>query len=1034
MKKGFNRRSTGGIAVIMIAFVLTILFSVGYAFYSNSKTGDSNVSESGMSSSGGGIQNEVGRSGSAEGEAVCRIGFEAIDSDSDEEALFAAAQKRIDENRESEVYVPRLYKDRDEGSQGPFTNDLMPTIAWGAVEEMPFRLELATDENMDTLFFRAIGTGTSVEIPAGVMASGRRYFMRLSTVSEKGEWSEWTEPDWFVVDERYLGMDAVSAHHFPFGKIANHNLVREVSNRLHLVFGALIRDRREIVYAFSDDDGESWTMKRLPRLNKSLKVINPSLALDEKRGLLHIAWGEYRRFPGNLVHSIVDISGEPYVKRQAEIVSTEETKYCLCTMSTMAIDSEGTVHAVWQIGRNPCTCEIAYANNRNGWGEASILHSVHGNGVGPNLCIDASDRIHVMWEGGQYRWSEDGGGSWKPSLNDAPLQMFADLETENLRPRFCAMASFPGSDRIIAMTAAEDIIRNEKNEPEWASNLNVHSLWMRDVVDGVPQARRLVYSINDARIVTLEESKKNHVGVHFMLFPSVSTSASGEIAVVWQEMKVKSTGKCIRSAGRIYDPSEGWGETFEIGGRPESGTVAPFLTPHFEERIDMVWTESGHYDWRSILGADMDENFDLYNVYHGVFFSVLDKQGNDLRRGSSEIPMGEYLADWKSMRENCLSSGGIYASTAAGYEYSWFEDDLIIFEPDKRDGIPDMITIPKAVPSAIAPTEPTNTPTRTPTHTPSPTPTVTPEGTAVQVISVGDAYVDSLYDNINYGEETYMSVYNRYARYKESFVRFPVSLSGANIEIVDAKVGLYLQRSYGCSVRPFLVQEDWNELSINWNVKPSITAIDSPSVEAGSAGSWIHLDVVDAVEAWVNDGEPNYGICIKQTDSVMGTTEFRSREAFGESTRPRLWIYYKFTDGTPTPDITATPGPSTTPEPTQNPKVTVEIETNKALYQANDLMTVTLNLANNKDFVFPLRLYIILDVYGVYYYYPDWTTQEEGFDITLWGNQLYEDDILNLTLPDPLAAGGPFTFWAGGLYRADLTLATNIDSASFAFI
>ncbi len=95
---------------------------------------------------------------------------------------------------------------------------------------------------------------------------------------------------------------------------------------------------------------------------------------------------------------------------------------------------------------------------------------------------------------------------------------------------------------------------------------------------------------------------------------------------------------------------------------------------------------------------------------------------------------------------------------------------------------------------------------------------------------------------------------------------------------------------------------------------------------AGDAGTWVELDVTDAVRAWQADPLTNRGLALFTADSSVTQVNFASAEWPQAAQRPQLVIRYVLPDGalTPTPSPTATPtsvNVTPTPIPTPTPRV-----------------------------------------------------------------------------------------------------------------
>jgi len=78
-------------------------------------------------------------------------------------------------------------------------------------------------------------------------------------------------------------------------------------------------------------------------------------------------------------------------------------------------------------------------------------------------------------------------------------------------------------------------------------------------------------------------------------------------------------------------------------------------------------------------------------------------------------------------------------------------------------------------------------------------------------------------------------------------------------------------------------------------------------------------------------------------------------------------------------------------------------------------------------------LYLLLDVVGNYYFYPDWTMDLAGVPIYVPADGVIAQEILRFVLPTSLTSGGPYTFLSTVTARGTYELEANISSYDFWF-
>lgn len=82
---------------------------------------------------------------------------------------------------------------------------------------------------------------------------------------------------------------------------------------------------------------------------------------------------------------------------------------------------------------------------------------------------------------------------------------------------------------------------------------------------------------------------------------------------------------------------------------------------------------------------------------------------------------------------------------------------------------------------------------------------------------------------------------------------------------------------------------------------------------------------------------------------------------------------------TPLPSSTATQAP--TPTPSENPLIT-DLQISKEVFNENDWFELT-TIVTNLSYDIPVDEYLMLDVYGLYWFYPDWTQELNSLQRTI---------------------------------------------------
>jgi hypothetical protein len=210
------------------------------------------------------------------------------------------------------------------------------------------------------------------------------------------------------------------------------DIALDSSNHLHVVWDDDSSGNWEIYYKKSTNGGTTWTTKRLT-YNSGISNY-PTIAIDSSNHI-HVVWDD--RTPGNR---------EIYHKRSTDEGATWTTKRLThnsgdSNSPDIAIDSSNHIHVVWY-DWTPGINEIYYKKSTNGgaiWTTKRMTYNP-GNSAHPEIAIDSSDHIHVVWyDYSPGNWeifhkkSIDGGKSWskKRLTYNSGWSTFPDIATDS---------------------------------------------------------------------------------------------------------------------------------------------------------------------------------------------------------------------------------------------------------------------------------------------------------------------------------------------------------------------------------------------------------------------------------------------------------------------------------------------------------------------------------------------------------------------------------------------------------------------------
>jgi hypothetical protein len=195
------------------------------------------------------------------------------------------------------------------------------------------------------------------------------------------------------------------------------NVVVDTNDYIHIVWEDVSFGKKEILYKKSTDVGTTWSALVRLTYNNNYSLI-PCLAVDSEDHL-RLAWAE----------STVSGSDDIYFKRSQDAGTTWSGPTRLtwshtdCLNPDIAINSNKIIFIVWQ-DFNSGNDEIYFKKSNDGGLSWSILTRLtwnSGHSQQPDLAVDSSDKIHLIWEDSTsghsniyYKNSTNAGNTWSP--------------------------------------------------------------------------------------------------------------------------------------------------------------------------------------------------------------------------------------------------------------------------------------------------------------------------------------------------------------------------------------------------------------------------------------------------------------------------------------------------------------------------------------------------------------------------------------------------------------------------------------------
>jgi len=188
----------------------------------------------------------------------------------------------------------------------------------------------------------------------------------------------------------------------------------DLSSSIHVVWQEYTPGDFEIYYKRSTDKGTSWSAAKRLTWNSAASS-NPAIAVDISN-TIHVVWSDYT--PGNseIYHKKSTDGGTTWSAATRLTSTLDESSY-----PDIAIDSSGTIHVVWY-DYTPKNYEIYYIQSTDGgttWSAVQRLTWTAGWSFYPAIAIDSDNAIHVVWQDNTpgnyevyYKRSTDGGATW----------------------------------------------------------------------------------------------------------------------------------------------------------------------------------------------------------------------------------------------------------------------------------------------------------------------------------------------------------------------------------------------------------------------------------------------------------------------------------------------------------------------------------------------------------------------------------------------------------------------------------------------
>jgi hypothetical protein len=221
------------------------------------------------------------------------------------------------------------------------------------------------------------------------------------------------------------------------GYSASPEICVDSSDRVHVVWFDSTPGYDEILYRRSTDAGMTW--EKIKRLTWSANGSrDPAIAVDSS-DTIHLVWRI--NVPGN-----TEINYKRSTDGGVTWIGAKRLTWNLGYSGdpTIALNLGNTIHVVWD-DDTPGNTEIYYRRSTNGggaWGSVKRLTWNSGSSQRPKITVDSSDKVHVVWyddtpgENEIYlKRSTNGGGAW------ASVKRLTWNSGNSLHPKICVDSS-----------------------------------------------------------------------------------------------------------------------------------------------------------------------------------------------------------------------------------------------------------------------------------------------------------------------------------------------------------------------------------------------------------------------------------------------------------------------------------------------------------------------------------------------------------------------------------------------------------------
>jgi hypothetical protein len=571
---------------------------------------------------------------------------------------------------------------------------------------------------------------------------------------------------------------------------------------------------------------------------------------------------------------------------------------------TLAIDSTGTLHAVWRsYSSGKSGYHIRYANSNDGGATWSNNYNVttytgYGRNYNPSIAVDNNDKVHISWYGysgssSPYRifyTNRSASGTWGSvfQVSDTIYSYTPDITTDSKNNVHIVWRGYLSSSvtrynikhrMLTASTGTWSSINDVTSDTSSSTyhyypsiavdgSDNVHAVWYgRD--SSYTRSYAIMYSMFDSS--TKSWSSKEYISATntyytYQSMPSIAVNSAGEIDVLWYGYT-------------FNDPS--WSSPYVLHHAEKVGTS-------WDLNLNYILTSSTPYYPNLMSSTNSLANKGFAFTFNEGTYPMKLMTSSDFVYGNPEFTKG---LDWanKTVRVNNVDPEIVLNYT---WPKSVDEQEVFTFHSEFTDPAAGVSTENFEFNITWGNGEYTGWSPVTQFKEGR------PGGETSMLIQPNaadgkDAMVRTGGPTTNYGTYTYLMANYGPSTPTSALIEFDLSEIPVGVKVKKATISLY--HYYNTNSEWLELREikgPWSESTVTYNTLPSISSTQVAHAQCQTAYEWLDFVVTDLVQEWVNRTKANYGVYLDHESNYCNSYILSSDSGQSEF-HPKLLIEFE---------------------------------------------------------------------------------------------------------------------------------------------